>query len=468
MVKHLKSAQDQLFAMCKTQTGWTNKKLAEFRHLVMDKSVHINAVNKDGLTALLLVCWKQSSGDLQQLVTILLEHPDLDVNVTDGGQWNALGMACRHCQNKNLLDVVRLLLERGIQVNNTNGEGNSALMALCANYGSKRYQRNDKQQKNFIKIVRLLIEYDTNVNLVNNLGANVLHMLCCNHASENLPEMVQVLLDAGVCVNTVDVEGNNPLLLVAANYNHENIIKIVRAHIDKEVDVNIVNSKGWDVLTTLLHFYRGSNFLEIVKILLRAGANVHTKTQEGLNPLLALLSREHYHDDVLAMARLLIRRKVDIHLKNEEGLNALHLLCIHYTGDNFIEAVKMLLDKGIDAKSTNSKGQNSLFLLLRNFKQNANFIPVAMLLLKSGVSIHWRDENGCNLLHFLCYTMRFVIVFPVDFMKILRFLVEKTRIDLQSPDASGNKATHLLKKLTASQQKKRNVPEMIQILKNGR
>lgn len=467
-IKFPQTAQDQLFAMCKSQTNWNvSYKLAEFRHLVMDKSVQINAVNKDGLTPLLLICWKQSSGHLLELVTILLERPDLDVNATDGGEWNALGMACRHFQNKNLLGVVRLLLERGIQVDNTNSENNTALMALCANYGTASgTRRSNQQQKNFIQIIRLLIEYHANVNLINNLGENVLHTLFRNHKRENMPELVQALLDAGVCVNAADKEGNNPLLLAAAKYSHENFIDILRAHMEKEVNINIANSKGWDVLTTVLHFYRGNNLLEIVKILFRAGANIHTKTEAGLNPLLALLSREHYHADVLAIARLLIRHKVDIHLKTDEGLNALHLICIHYTGDQLIKAIKMLVDNGIDAKSTNSHGQNALFLLLRNYKQNANYIPATLFLLKSGVSIHWQDESGCNLLHFLCHTMRCHI--PVDFMEIFCFLVNKTRIDLKSVDGSGNKASNLLKRLTPGQQKKRNVPKMIQILKNGR
>ena len=104
-----------------------------------ESSVQINpkiTVNSEGLSALLLVCWNQPSRHLLQLVTILVVHRVLDIYAMDGGQWNALGMACRHCQSTaDLLSVVRQFLERGIQVDNANGDGNSALMALCANYG---------------------------------------------------------------------------------------------------------------------------------------------------------------------------------------------------------------------------------------------------------------------------------------------------------------------------------------------
>lgn len=79
-------------------------------------------------------------------------------------------MACRHCQSKNLLGVVCLLLERGIHVNNLNNEGDNALIVLTANY----------KHPNLIDIIRLLIHYYIDVNARNSRGWSALLSLCSN------------------------------------------------------------------------------------------------------------------------------------------------------------------------------------------------------------------------------------------------------------------------------------------------
>lgn len=335
VVKSAKSAQEQLFAMCKSQTKWTNKKFAEFRQLVLDESVQINAVTNDGLTPLLLVCWKQSSGHFLQLVTILLERPDLDINATDGGEWNALGMACRHSRDKNLLSVIRLFLDRHIQVNNTNGAGDNALIALCANYNVIQGIRKEPNQK--ADIIRLLIKNGISVHATNKLGWNALHTLCRNHTSDNLPELIEIVLNAGVSVTACDKEGNNPLLLVCAYYRQANLIDTIRLLISKGTDVKATNLKKMDALFTLLFFFdigkaslKVVKLKEIVEVFIAAGADVNNKTKEGWNSLLAHFSQQYLHEEFVEVANFLIEiKQIDVSVKSAQGLNALLFLCWH-------------------------------------------------------------------------------------------------------------------------------------------
>ena len=131
--KAQKQGQELLFSLCQTKK-WTQTLKSQFRNLVEDESILINGVNEEGLSPLLLLCWNQHSEILFELVKIILERPDVDINITDNGEWNALGMACRHCQSRHLIHLVRLLLERGIEVNSKNSDGDNALIVLCANY----------------------------------------------------------------------------------------------------------------------------------------------------------------------------------------------------------------------------------------------------------------------------------------------------------------------------------------------
>lgn len=57
----------------------------------MSENVNVNALNWEGLAPLLIVFWKQST-EILQLVSILLERPDLQFDVTDGVERSSNGM----------------------------------------------------------------------------------------------------------------------------------------------------------------------------------------------------------------------------------------------------------------------------------------------------------------------------------------------------------------------------------------
>jgi ankyrin repeat protein len=248
--KVVKQGQDLLFSLCQSKTKWTLGMKADFRRLVQDETIPINGVNEEGLAPLLLLCWNQHSEILLELVKIVLERPDVDINVSDNGEWNALGMACRHCQSKTLINLVRLLLERGISVNSKNRDGDSALIVLCANY----------KHIGLLEIARLLIEHQIDINAINSFGWNALLSICYNFKSEILYDIIKILLEVRINVNQVDKNGNTALIVVCSQYKRENLIDIVRLLVnDYKINVKLLNNKGWDALFALLQNYHGSN-----------------------------------------------------------------------------------------------------------------------------------------------------------------------------------------------------------------
>ena len=70
-------------------------------------------------------------------------------------QWgrNALHVLCEYYNYENLFDIVRLLINNGIQVNATNIEGKNALHLLIENY----------KGRNLFNIISFLIKNKINV-----------------------------------------------------------------------------------------------------------------------------------------------------------------------------------------------------------------------------------------------------------------------------------------------------------------
>jgi ankyrin repeat protein len=94
---------------------------------------------------------------------------------------------CQNYKNENLIDIVRILIQNGIDVNWKNKAGWNALLFLCKNYV------ND----NLIEIVRLLIEHGININHTTKEG-NALHLLCKYYPNENLCDILHLLITNGI------------------------------------------------------------------------------------------------------------------------------------------------------------------------------------------------------------------------------------------------------------------------------
>ncbi len=91
---------------------------------------------------------QSENGDLLEVISLLLER-GVDVNHKDEDEWNALYFLCRHYQKDNLTEIISLLIDHKIDVNSKDKEGKNILHWLCENY----------EKDNLCEIIRLLIEH---------------------------------------------------------------------------------------------------------------------------------------------------------------------------------------------------------------------------------------------------------------------------------------------------------------------
>jgi ankyrin repeat protein len=95
---------------------------------------------------------------------------------------------CEYYKNENLIDIIRLFIENGIDVNCKDKDGWNALIYLC------RFYKNE----NLVGIIGLLIENEIDVNCTTNNGNNALTKLCEYYENENLINVIKFLIKSGL------------------------------------------------------------------------------------------------------------------------------------------------------------------------------------------------------------------------------------------------------------------------------
>jgi len=176
---------------------------------------------------------------------------------------------------KENVEIVKLLIDAGANVNIRNWRGNSPLI-LAVYHGHRG-------------IVKLLIDAKADLNLNNRHTG---HTPLIFAALSGNREITKLLIDAKVDLNIKDYvdrnsalinargyfgkinDGGNSALIYAAEQGFTEIAKLL---IIAGADVNIKNAHGY----TALMFAAGKGFTEIVKLLIDAGADKNIKDRRG-------------------------------------------------------------------------------------------------------------------------------------------------------------------------------------------
>ncbi|KAF7980533.1 hypothetical protein HWV62_37665 [Athelia sp. TMB] len=282
---------------------------------------------------------------IETTLRLLLER-GADINPLDDTGRSALCYASGRGDEP----VMRLLLEHGAEVN-PQGECESALLEAAAN--------------NHETIARLLLQHGADVNAQDGHRRTALW-----HASRDGYEpIVQLLLEHGADVN-LHRQYESALLEAMAN-NHETIARLLLQH---GADVNAQDGKG---RTTLWYASRGG-YEPIVQLLLEHGADVNIRGNSGSAFQQALANN---HETI---ARLLLQRGADVNFQDGNGRTTLW----YASRDGYEPIVQLLLEHGADV-NLHRQYESVLLEAMANNRET-----IARLLLQHGADVNAQDSHG--------------------------------------------------------------------------
>ncbi|AKI79758.1 hypothetical protein QJ850_gp029 [Acanthamoeba polyphaga mimivirus] len=269
----------------------------------------VNITDSNNNTAL-LIATKTGKGNNMYFINLLLDL-GADVNIQNIQMNTCLTLAIE----LNNLEMIKLFLEHDADVNITDYNGDNCLLVM--------FRYNKFQNKNDVEIIRLLIKYGANVNFVNeytvlsqaiditsNFGPEVVQLLLENGADPNYVYdnetvllkifesyqksmvgndllNVPILLKYGANPNILDKSGNNAILLAIKN---KFPIKIIKLLIDNNTDINVINKYK---MTALMYAVTSINedpdyCHQLVNLLLDYKINTHSCNNNGRTALIII------------------------------------------------------------------------------------------------------------------------------------------------------------------------------------
>lgn len=240
-----------------------------FIELLMRKGVDLKKY--DGI---LLDAAESGNEDAFRLVLSLVP----DVNYCNKEGRTALIRAVADCYDGNVPRseaIVKLLLERGADVNHHDCFGNTALILAAHNAN--------------VAIVKLLLQYKANVLAKNDNGVNALMCAALNRDINNGgTEIVKLLLTKGLSLETADKEGKTPLHWAAGSemrngWRDAGSVEMVKFLLQNGAKVDALDHEGRSPLINHVLLYPREK--EMITTLLKAGANPSIKDKSGKTTL---------------------------------------------------------------------------------------------------------------------------------------------------------------------------------------
>ncbi|MBK8397606.1 MAG: ankyrin repeat domain-containing protein [Leptospiraceae bacterium] len=221
------------------------------------------------------------AGDLEDTKKAIADKADLEAELQKN--ITPLELAIK----KNKLDIVKLLIEKGANVNPTKAESGYTPLHVAA-------------INNRLEIAKYIIEKGSNINAQTKFGTTPLH-----HAAEKGSyEVAQLLIEKGADLNLSDKKGQSPLLWAIDKEKP----KLAKLLITKGADIKGRTDIGW----TPLYSACFGNDADLVKTLIDKGADVNAKSITLETPL-------HVSVHSFEITKLLLAKGANKKAENDKG-----------------------------------------------------------------------------------------------------------------------------------------------------
>jgi ankyrin repeat protein len=195
---------------------------------------------------------------------------------------------------------------------------------------------------NQLGMVRLLVQRGANINATGVEEMTALHWA----AGEGHEEMVALLLDQGAEVNSTDA-WDRTSLITASMSGHLGVVRLLAQHTGTQ-GLNEEDDEG----RTALHYAAQEGHCEVVAFLLSKGAQASTRNTVNETPLISASRCGH-----IGVVRLLLQHMGARGLQDRDDAGWTALLNAAYWGQD--EVLRFLLLAGADHTITDNEGQTT-------------------------------------------------------------------------------------------------------------
>lgn len=453
----LSGSEGAMFDQCSLHVAARNSQLEVVKLLVKHDRSLVHALDEDKTTVLYFATIRgnakvvrvlldngapaNESGDIPisracassapAAVRVLLEHgAQMETTRDEDGQWPPLhvaveegayrcvevllelhadpnhespgGTALRVAATHNRVEIAKLLVEHGADVNRRRDENTSTALHEATSLASGMAIAEYLVQKgadvnlrtpsgsplfgaclaNDAEMARLLLEKGANVNEVFDDIWTPLH------GAYKSAAVTRLLLEAGASVDRVLEESGRSPLFLAAEWGQTDIVEALLEH---KADVNLrflPREEDWMSGFTPLAVALNQDHGGAARLLLEAGADISVKPTNGLLPLLYAGTTE--------LLRMVLEFRPDVTLEDTDGDTALN--AIMHRGTPELADVKLLVHAGSDVNAANKAGRTALHKAM--FWDN---LDIARFLLKRGADIDISALSGGTPLHLACW-----------------------------------------------------------------
>ncbi len=291
----------------------------------------------DCWTPLMISAWR---GEVDIVRLLLFQGEDVNVRSSDGHT------ALSRASWKGHLEIVDLLLQAGAEMS-IDEEVETSPFALAVKYGHKEVVLEliqDFIEKNGainlfdralyttsghwdVEIVEAIV--DAGVDFKIEDDKQLSSSLLLNAALKGKGNLIAISVEHGADINTTNEAGKTAMML-AAESGYKDIVKYL---IEMEAEIDLQDKQGYTALSLAVR----SGSTEIVSLLINAGSNIQIQSNYGNTPL--ILAADGGHDEIV---KLLVDQGGEVDVINKSGDNAL-LVAIKRSDKN---VAKILLDKG--------------------------------------------------------------------------------------------------------------------------
>lgn len=254
-----------------------------------------------------------------------------------------------------------------------------------------------------MKILKLLLEKGADINAQDADGNTLL-----NHAAINGRfKVAKFLLDKKADYTIKNSEGKAPIDIAIANER----LDIALILLEKSIDIDLYDDLRMDSILNLLIKAKGSSkekCLSILEILINHGANINVEDAEGVPLIYRMLEdgndeleelykkadfhlinkKKNYNNEFI---KFLLQREVDYSYRDKDGNTLLHLAA-KYTN---LKIVQTFLAHGLEANATNFLGETPLHLAVKTH----DYVQIARALIAGGANVNAQDNDGNTPLH---------------------------------------------------------------------